>query len=94
MKTKRRIFYDKITGKILCHIPEREQSEDLPIINELAYKDFEIGYKTDEFQKAKNMHIDVTTDDIIFDEFIPDMVTPQEQIAELQQQLLQAQGVV
>lgn len=91
----RRIIFEKSTGKIIMVMGEM-QGDVLPRedLGELGYIDLEYGQYSDEFSKVKSFHIDPDTKKVIFDEIIEPVLTPEQQIAELQQQLLQAQGMV
>ncbi len=88
MITKRRVIFDKNTGQVIYHVPEMDTNVEPSVITEIDFVEFEVGYKSNEFAKAKLFHINSETKEVVFDEFIPDIVTPQEQIAQLENQLL------
>lgn len=91
----RRIIFDKITGAIIFNTGEMQG--DMPpreVINELDFIDLPFGQDSDKFMRAKVYHVDPITKEVVFDELVEPTLTPEQQIAELQQQLLQAQGVI
>lgn len=95
MEVGRRIIFDKTTGKIIFDMGEH--SGDVPPlepITEIDFIDLPYGQDSSKFNNAKSYHIDVATRQVVFDEFREPTLTPEQQVAELQQQLLQAQGVI
>lgn len=92
----KRIIFDKTTGKVLADFGEMQGDNILPreTIGELDYVDLSYGQDRDKFMRVKSYHINPDTKEVIFDELFDSIPTPEQQIAELQQQLLQAQGVV
>lgn len=97
MQVGRRIIFDKVTGKII--MDSGEHYGDIPLlvpITELDFIDLPYGQDSDKFNRVKNgvYYVDVATKKIVFDELFDPIPTQEQQIAELQQQLLQAQGVV
>lgn len=90
MNIGKRIIYDKNTGKVLNEVLN-EMSGDAPEGvrgTEIEYIDLPFGDTT--LQDAETYHIDITTKKIVVDTAKQHIPT----YAELQQQLLVAQGVV
>ena len=95
MEIGRRIIFDSITGKVISNSGEM-QGEVLPRedIGGLDYVDYPYGYEADKFMRAKSFHIDPLTKAVVFDELYEPVLSPQEQIEDLQNQLMIAQGVI
>lgn len=91
----RRLIFEKLTGKIVMDMGEMagEVLAREPL-NELDYLDLAYGQDSDKFMRVKAYHVDTTTKQVIFDELYEPVVTPQQQIEDLQNQLLIAQGVI
>ncbi|RMD04896.1 hypothetical protein D9O40_00655 [Clostridium autoethanogenum] len=94
----RRIIYDTTTGKIIMDSGEMQGSDgDLKergAISGLAYIDLPYGQDSDKFNRVKSYHVDITTKTVVFDELYDPPVDKDAEIATLQQQLLQSQGVI
>jgi hypothetical protein len=91
----RRIIFDKTTGEVIMDMGEMQGDViERQHYDGISHVDLPYGYESDKFSRVKKWHIDVNTGLPVFDELAEPVLTPQEQIAELQQQLLQVQGVV
>lgn len=93
MEIGNRIIYDKVTGKVLYGINYNclgECGDALEGLRptEIDFIDLPYGDKT--LQDANTYHVDVVTKKIVIDTTIAHVATYEE----LQQQLLQAQGVI
>ncbi|QXE20460.1 hypothetical protein [Clostridium sp. 001] len=93
MNIGRRIIYDSVSGKVLLDLGEG-QGEPRVAINSLDYIDLLYGQDSDKFNRVKSYHVDVTTKTVVFDELYDPPVDKDAEIATLQQQLLQSQGVI
>lgn len=97
MQIGRRIIYNKESGEIIAEMAEMdcEGLSDRPNPSQIDYIDIPYGEDKEKFSRVKAYRVDVATKTIVFDEFHDITLTPdQQQIAELQQQLLQAQEVI
>jgi hypothetical protein len=94
----RRIIYDTTTGKIIMDMGEMQGTDGSLIprdtINGLDYIDLPYGQDSDKFSRVKSYHVDVTSKSVVFDELYDPPVDKDAEILQLQQQLLQAQGVI
>ena len=94
----RRIIFDTTTGKIITDMGEMQGSDGSLIprepINGLDYIDLPYGQDSDKFGRVKSYHVDVTSKTVVFDELYDPPVDKDAEILQLQQQLLQAQGVI
>lgn len=94
----RRIIYDTTTGKIISDLGEMQGSDGSLIprepINGLDYIDLPYGQDSDKFSGVKSYHVDVVSKSVVFDELYDPPVDKDTEILQLQQQLLQAQGVI
>lgn len=99
MEIGRRLLIDKTTNKVVHDFGEMS-GEVLPRsdINNLVFIDLEYGQYSDEFSRLKEGINSITMADIdnkVFKfELNTPVRTPQQQIAQLQQELLQTQGVI
>mgnify|MGYP000863659640 CR=1 FL=1 len=93
MNIGRRIIYDSVSGKVLLDLGEG-QGEPRVAINSLDYIDLPYGQDSDKFGRVKSYHVDVTSKTVVFDELYDPPVDKDAEILQLQQQLLQAQGVI
>ncbi|SHJ62649.1 hypothetical protein [Clostridium magnum] len=96
MSAGRRIIYDTVTGKIVYDMGEIVGEGILPRepFNSLDYVDLEVGQDADSFKRVSQYHIDPATKTVVFDVLREPVLTEAEQIAQLQQDLLIAQGVI
>lgn len=96
MSAGRRIIYDTVTGKIVYDMGEIIGDGVMPRepFNALDYIDLDVGQDTDSFERAVEYHIDAATKTVVFDVLREPVLTEAEQIAQLQQDLLIAQGVI
>ncbi|MCT8975483.1 hypothetical protein N4T77_02615 [Clostridium sp. CX1] len=99
MNIGRRLLIDKSTNRILHDFGE--MSGDVlprPDVNNLVMIDLEYGKYADEFLRLKDGLNSITVTDVEnkFLEFDlnPSTLTPEQQIEELQNQLMIAQGVI
>ncbi len=94
----RRIIYDTTTGKIIMDMGEIQGSDGSlnprEAINGLGYLDLPYGQDSDKFSRVKSYHVDVASKSVVFDELYDPPVDKDAEILQLQQQLLQAQGVI
>lgn len=91
----RRIVYEKNTGNVVIDLGEIQGGvSPRPILGDIAYTDLEHGQNADEFKRCVKWHIDPTTKQPVFDELTEPIQTPEERIAELENQLLIAEGVI
>lgn len=97
MDIGRRIIFEKSTGKIILDMGEMSGDilprEDL---GELDHIDLPFGQDADKFKQGiKAYHIDPETKTLIIDEVMERVLTPeQQQIEDLQNKLLVAEGVI
>jgi len=95
IKIGKRIIFDSTTGRIVVEFSEMEGNmPDREAINKLDFIDLEFGYEADKFALAKSYHIDPTTKEVVFDELYEITLTPEQQIEQLQNELMIAQGVI
>lgn len=96
MSVGRRIIFDKVSGKVIYDMGEILGDGILPRepIGGLDYIDLEVGQDADSFKRVAEYHVDPQTKTIVFDKLHEPVLTQEEQIAELQQELLIAQGVI
>lgn len=94
----RRIIFDTQTGKIISDLGEMQGTDGSLIsrdtISGLSYIDLPYGQDSDKFNRVKFYHVDVATKTVVFDELYDPPVDKDAEIATLQQQLLQSQGVI
>lgn len=94
----RRIIYDTTTGRIIINTGEIQclngSLTPRESINGLDYIDLPYGQDSDKFGRVKSYHVDVTSKTVVFDELYDPPVDKDAEILQLQQQLLQAQGVI
>ena len=94
----RRIIYDTTTGKIITDMGEMQGSDGSLVaresINGLSYIDLPYGQDSDKFSRVKSYHVDVASKAVVFDELYDPPVDKDAEVVQLQQQLLQAQGVI
>lgn len=94
----RRIIFDTQTGKIISDLGEMQGTDgalkERDSINGLGYVDLPYGQDSDKFNRVKSYHMDTTTKTVVFDELYDLPVDKDAEIATLQQQLLQSQGVI
>lgn len=99
MEIGRRLLIDKSTNKIVHEFGEMNgEVLPRPDISNLILIDLEYGAYSEEFIRLKDglnsvKIIDIENKILEFDLREP-LQTPEQQISELQQQLLQAQGVI
>jgi hypothetical protein len=96
MDRGRRIFWDSATGVIL--LDTCEASGDVnphpEVVGNVMILDLPYGQDQDKFNSGSTRHIDPDTAVVIFDEVIPAVVTPEQIIEDLENQLLIALGVI
>lgn len=91
----RRIIFDKTSGEVIIDFGEMQGDVmERQHYDGISYVDLPYGYESDKFLRVKKWHIDINTGLPVFDELFNPIPTSEQQIAELQQQLLQTQGVV
>jgi hypothetical protein len=92
----RRIFWDSATGTIL--LDTCESSGDVnahpEVVGNVMVLDLPYGQDKDKFNSGSTRHIDIGTSVVIFDESIPAVLTPEQIIEDLENQLLIALGVI
>ncbi len=91
-KQTRKVIFD--FGEMSGDLPEKPR----PNIEDLVFMDLEYGQHKDEFSRLKDGLNSVTVIDfenkVLQFDLNPPSITPEQQIAELQQKLLQSQGVI
>lgn len=99
MQIGRRLIYDKSSGKIIYDMGE-DNGAVIPreTYGEFGYIDLEYGQYNDYFSRLKDglnsiKVINTETKELEFDLLEP-IQTPEERIAELENQLLIAEGVI
>ncbi|MBI6873731.1 hypothetical protein [Clostridium aciditolerans] len=85
----RRIIYDKLNGKVLVDLGEM-QGDVLPkeAIGGLDFIDLPYEQDSDKFSRVKKYHIDVNSKQVVFDELYEPVLTPEQRIQNLENQLL------
>lgn len=96
MDVGRRLLYDAVTGEVLHDTGERSGDVlDRPEIHgEIKHLDLPYGQDLDKFMRIVRYHIDTDTKVVVFDELLPPVVSQEQTIADLENQLLEANGVI
>lgn len=92
----RRILYDSLTGEILHDTGEMSGDvlERPAIQGVIKHLDIPYGQDSDKYIRAITYHVDTDTETVLFDELRPVVVSQDQIISDLENQLLIANGVI
>lgn len=82
------IFFDKKTGRVIFEMGESQGEVSRESIGEVDFIQLPFGEDSDKFARVKSMHINPETKEVVFDELYNPVLTPKQQIQQLQDQLL------
>lgn len=96
MQIGRRILFNKVTGKIICDLGEM-QGDVLPRENlnekDIGIIELDYGQYAEEFSRATSIRVNPETRELLF-ELREKVLSPEQQIIELENQLLVLSGVI